>query len=860
MAFKTVNQTNFTSNSPEEMFHDIRPKNIEGALAQQADIWRTYQREASKKPDVAIKMPTGSGKTLVGLVLGEWRRRKYQEQVVYLCPTNQLVNQVVDQANNYYGLDVVGFTGPAKNYDNVARAAYRRKDKIAITTYHALFNTNPFFDSPNIIILDDAHSAENSIGQMWSLEINHQSPNNLFTTLINLFEMECPYIDLSRTKKQLDIDAAGWVEKLPSNAFFNLQESIRSLIDSYHDDDSIRYVWQLLRDYLHACHCYISKNKILIRPIIPPTFTHKPFCEATQRIYMSATLGMGGDLERVTGTDNIYRLNPKSTSDSQAIGRRFFVFPDIANDAEPKNLIPKSLDIFKRAIFISSSKKAASERTRELAKVNIDKIFTADMLANNKNMFAISESAVAVIANRYDGMDFPGDVCRLLFLEGFPKATNLQERFIVSKLGSGSLYNDRIQTRITQAVGRCTRANSDYSVVCVIGEEWISYLLSKDNLKYLHPEIQAEIEFGDHNSITLEDILENLKAFHAQNSDWRVANNAIVQLRDAKQQEIQEEAKDLEKAVQYELKYIRAIWEKDFLTAHQYSTEVLAVLAHPKLKGYRAFWNYLAGSSLLLANAAGHTSDSTKSQNYFEQAKKATGGVSWLVDLASFSNVESPAEDAYDIALTRMIESLEASLWKMGVTHPKKFNQKRDSILMNLNQDNADSFENGQLELGRLLGFECGNTEHNAAPDPWWVIDKTCCIVFEDHTESTNDQLGVNKARQVATHDNWIRANVQGLDPSAEIIKVLVTPAQKEVHGSSVHLHDVYLLTPDEFREWAKHILTVLESLRIGLSKEGDLTWRENAKKVLINKDLTPKSIAKFLKKQNAANAISSAN
>jgi len=50
----------------------------------------------------------------VGLMIAEWRRRKNQERVVYLCPTKQLVNQVVEQADEKYGLSVLGFTGRIK--------------------------------------------------------------------------------------------------------------------------------------------------------------------------------------------------------------------------------------------------------------------------------------------------------------------------------------------------------------------------------------------------------------------------------------------------------------------------------------------------------------------------------------------------------------------------------------------------------------------------------------------------------------------------------------------------------------------------------------------------------------------------
>ena len=104
MAFKKTGSTRLSVDSPESMLHDIRSKKIEGPLARQADIWREYTDKAIDKSDVAIRLPTGSGKTLVGIVLGEWRRRKYNERILYLCPTNQLVHQVAKQAREVYGI------------------------------------------------------------------------------------------------------------------------------------------------------------------------------------------------------------------------------------------------------------------------------------------------------------------------------------------------------------------------------------------------------------------------------------------------------------------------------------------------------------------------------------------------------------------------------------------------------------------------------------------------------------------------------------------------------------------------------------------------------------------------------------
>ena len=98
-------------------------RTIPGVLLHQGEIMRSYANQAVSEPDVALQLPTGSGKTLVGLMIAEWRRRKFGERVVYLCPTRQLVNQVVGQARDQYGLMVNGFTGGKRDYDPQAKAA-----------------------------------------------------------------------------------------------------------------------------------------------------------------------------------------------------------------------------------------------------------------------------------------------------------------------------------------------------------------------------------------------------------------------------------------------------------------------------------------------------------------------------------------------------------------------------------------------------------------------------------------------------------------------------------------------------------------------------------------------------------------
>jgi CRISPR/Cas system-associated endonuclease/helicase Cas3 len=96
MSFKKIRRPTVSLESPESMYKDIHPRKIEGLLSHQADVLRSYEENAAPQKDVALQMPTGSGKTLVGAIIAEWRRRKLGERVVYICPTRQLSIKLLD--------------------------------------------------------------------------------------------------------------------------------------------------------------------------------------------------------------------------------------------------------------------------------------------------------------------------------------------------------------------------------------------------------------------------------------------------------------------------------------------------------------------------------------------------------------------------------------------------------------------------------------------------------------------------------------------------------------------------------------------------------------------------------------------
>jgi hypothetical protein len=208
-------------------------------LSQQADLLREYTTQAVGEPDVALQMLTGSGKTLVGLLIGEWRRRKFNERVVYLCPTNQLVHQVAHLATSQYGLKVNAFVGKKAEYDPGAKGEYIGAEAIAITSYSSLFNVAPFFKDPNVVILDDAHSAENYIPKMWSLQILRSKHQHIYEAVAGVFLELLSCADQQRVLRAgaATVWDQNWVEKISTPKFLERVPELIKILDTRLADD-----------------------------------------------------------------------------------------------------------------------------------------------------------------------------------------------------------------------------------------------------------------------------------------------------------------------------------------------------------------------------------------------------------------------------------------------------------------------------------------------------------------------------------------------------------------------------------------------------------------------------------------------
>lgn len=837
MAFKKPPVQTIVPESPDRLFRDLPRRKHPSLYDHQGQILRTYVAQALNAPDVALQLPTGSGKTLVGLLLAEWRRRKNRERVVYLCPTRQLVNQVVAEASSKYGLTVEPFIGRVVNYSPEAKAAYQNADRVAVATYSSLFNTNPFFTDPEVIIIDDAHASENYIASTWTVQINRFEKDDelLFKAVAGVLKGVLTDTNYRRlTGEWSSADDVSWVDKISTPQLAEIAAELHAAISENVGEGGQRYAWRMIGDHLGACQMYVSSSEVLIRPLIPPTWNHAPFAGATQRIFMSATLGAGGDLERLTGRPNIKRLPVPEGWDRQGIGRRFFIFPEKALKEKDVGELRRSLMTSAgRSLVLTPSNEGAEALAADVTENLKFPVFSGADLEDGKADFVSTSPAVAIVANRYDGIDLPDDDCRLLFVEGLPRATNLQERFLMNRMGANLLFNERVQTRVLQAVGRCTRGLNDYSAVVVTGEDLSAYLTDRKRRSYLHPELQAELEFGieqstkdSSNPVTAQSVLENFNIFLEHGANWEEANQGILESRDKATQAAFPAMDHLSRAASHEIAWQKALWDGDYAKAFEAAREVLGVLTDPGLRGYRALWHYLAGSAAQLAADDGETALQAPAKAQFRQAKEASSGITWLAALARGSLAPPTQEESKHAAVMLQVERLEAYLQKLGTVHNRAFSAREKQIREGI--ATGEAFEASQVLLGEHLGFEAGKREEDASPDPWWRIGEFA-LVFEDHANAGPEAvIDATKARQAGSHPDWLRAHVPGT-AGASIQTVLVSPAAKAKKGAMPHLGRVAFWALADFRTWSDKALEVVRELRRDFVEPGDLAWRARA-------------------------------
>lgn len=799
------------SESPERLFDDLpRTKGGVASLwSHQADILRQYHDHHVDSSDVALELPTGSGKTIPALLIAEWRRIRLGQRVVYACPNVQLAHQVRAEAIRQ-SIAAVALHGSHRSWEVSDSAKYVRGDAVAISTYSSIFNSKPALTIPETILFDDAHAAEQYVSSAWSVSVSRLDEPDTYSQLLGAISNELPGLWLQRlNSRDPDPRTRSDVRLLPMQAVQRCLTNLDSVLSSTGGNMGFRYT--LLRPALDRCLIYFGWEGFLIRPYIPPTAFHPHFSDATQRIYISATLGDGGELERAFGRAPIERLPVPEGWDHRSSGRRFFVFPEFVQGNVAQALARSFIQGAGKALLITPSNRELDSVKATLVPSGMP-VFGKEGIETSLDGFRSAQRGVLALANRYDGIDLADDSCRITVLDGLPRGAHLQERFLIDSLRAGRVLDERLRTRVIQGAGRCTRGLKDHSVVVVLGEDLTSFLQRREIRAALRPEIQAEIQFGILNSeVSIDELKDAVRSYLDQDDDWQTgAEPAIATLRRDSQRVLPAGTDTLASSAAKEVKAWGQVWKGEFEEASRSAVEVAQRLTDGALTPYRALWLYFAASwQELAAKQGANAALAASAKELLSKAHAAAKGTSWLREIAPLDSSECTLdpfdEHAVAAAATHPGRRMELAKWI----------RLCNDLTNGLAATDASAFEPALSTLGELLGAEAYKPPGHGRADSVWLYGDHWWLTIEAKSDEAAEGLvGMNDVRQTNTQLKSLSRDIGRPAPEGSA-SILVTPKQVvDPDAADIAESHVFIAGPGDLQALAKDAIEAWRSIR----------------------------------------------
>ena len=793
-----------TYSSAEELFTKLPNRaGSHGYLrGPQADALRDYDRLQSES-DIAFELPTGTGKTVVGLLIAEWRRRLHGEKVAYLTLTNQLAKQVLKEAEKL-GIDCADMTGSKDTRAAGEVGRYKAALAIGETTYSNLFNVNPVVQASDLIVFDDAHGGEQFVAAMWTARIRAREFRTIYDEILTILR---PGLSDSQYQIITNESEFGSVELASVNDQKAILQEIVKLLDSV-TESSIHFPWSLIRNRLEACLIFVSFHEIVVRPLGAPTHTHEPFSESNQRIYLSATLGGEGDLLRSYGITSIKPIRVQHPQ----WGKRYIFMPGLfLDETECSDIIAdiwREMDT-RRALILTPSfsiaQKTFADITSEMTPT--PRRLGASDIEESLEPFTSADNSILCLAGRYDGLDLPGDNCRLLILAESPAAVGALERHLREHWKLGPLLRRRERVRLIQGMGRCTRDATDYAIIFLIGQSLINSLTTTLLVNGLPVEIKRELKWGlEQSEVVRKDKKAMSQMVIGLLTDKTYRKDANESIEEIELPPLVMDSESYDELGKLEVKYAKALWEGNYSTAYKIARDAADEISEPELAGYRAWWFYLATVS------ASHLEDQPGKLDCLKRARAAginTGFLDYLLrDLMKKDTVQA-TPSSEDIQAEKIWNLLEEWGWQ-GPKFGKKLSEIKEDVVA---LSNSTRYHMGLEGLGKCLGAEVIRPTEKGAPDVVWIFSDDC-FTFEAKSEKMPEgSLAKRDILQANGHPDWVKAQRKSLK-DIPIHPLIISPTSRLDVTAKPHVRQLYFVSTDSIVTFTEKVLSELRENR----------------------------------------------
>ncbi|MBP7065308.1 DEAD/DEAH box helicase family protein, partial [Ferrovibrio sp.] len=746
--------------NPREIFQRLpKPPEINDLYTSQSEVLDAWF-DRREENDLVIKLNTGGGKTLVGLLIAQSHMSEKRAPVLYLCSTVQLVEQTVAKAIEY-GI-------PAVRYEKgqPLPQQYENGEAVLVSTYQALFNGKSRFGIrgtmfPAIIgmtIMDDAHVSFSSVREAFTFEILKDKHQEAYRYLTGLFRVV--FRDLNKDGEYDDVVSGKdfGVLEVPYWAWLDKSREVKEYIRKISDAID-PFSWPLIRDSFHLCHLLISKDAATITPLFPLVEMFPSFDQCPRRIYMSATIADDSDIVRTFDASPDKVSNPIVSTSLAGVSERMILIPELVklNDQPISPLIKKIINdvIMPRnagSLILVPSSRGADAWT-DIA--HLPKKSDA-VPAAIEHLKGGGQKTPIVLVNRYDGIDLKDDACRILVMDGLPMGTSDYDHFRAMRMSSDTVNNILAQ-RIEQGIGRGARGPHDYCIVILSGTKLVAWIGKNSNLNFLTSATRGQIDIGriiSNEVKNTEDLIKTIELCLARDSDWKKFHA----------EKLSEAVKAPPKASS-SLEYA-GLERKAFRHATQgnnakgASLLVKAVQAEPDMPNPLRGWLYELAARL---TAAGNDAiEAEKLQEYAYSMNR------YLL---------RPRRKPSYVPLVLAGEQAQRIVAKLSSYHIKAaLLAEFDSVVAFLNADStSNQFEQALADFGEFIGLDTQRPESDfgIGPDVLWLIPNAKALIIEAKSKKKDgNPLGKEEHGQLLNAEHWFR----GVYPDTSRTRVSVHP------------------------------------------------------------------------------------
>lgn len=511
-------QESMDSKTPQDIFNQLTQDKYSYLRSYQSEVLTEWYNNRANQYNL-IKMNTGAGKTLVGLLILLTLNHEHRGKMLYVVPDKYLETQVKKEAQKLR-IEIA--------IDENDRA-YLSGEAILIININKLVNGMSVFgvNSKNLrtadyIIFDDAHACLKIIKEQYTLTIPNTSL--AYTKLFNLFENALKNDSIGTYQQIKQRDPVAYM-RVPFYSWIDNIEEIVQILTEIKNEECYKFSYPLIQNQIRNCEAVISGKQITIFPMENSFIDIAAISEAKNKIFMSATFSDDTDL--VIGLDlqnNISTLDIIAPSSSGDIGDRIIISPTYLNKKidldEVSDLILQYSKQYNVLILVPSFQRADIWVKR------------GAKLINNQNLEDIveelnaSQQSLHVLVNRYNGIDLPKNACRMIVLDGVPINTGLREKGLETVIDNTShVYHDKISL-IEQGMGRGVRDNKDWCAIIIFDWELSNFIFIDGNEEYFSDATKAQFKLSkdvaeqikSENAIT--SIRETLDMFFDRDEQW----------------------------------------------------------------------------------------------------------------------------------------------------------------------------------------------------------------------------------------------------------------------------------------------------------------------------------------------------